>query len=357
MKKQIVKGFKNGRRTATGFICKDFEFKVGETYKCDGSRIKLCMNGFHFHRNPFDLFTYYDMDIDITVAEIQASGFVIDGENKSVCSEIKIIKILNEEELSILGNTANNFGWANTGNSNTGYRNTGNRNTGYRNTGYRNTGNRNTGNRNTGNWNTGDWNTGNSNTGDSNTGDSNTGNSNTGDSNTGNSNTGYSNTGYRNTGDSNTGNSNTGYSNTGDSNTGDSNTGDSNTGDSNTGYSNTGDWNTGDSNTGNRNTGYRNTGDSNTGNWNKTNRSSGFFNTFECISVFNKPCDISVWNKTIIPNFLYSSSDWNENIRNITIKEIELLCDIPNFDPEIFYEISGLSIDDLYYYEILFRKF
>ena len=232
MKKQIVKGFKNGRRTATGFICRDFEFKVGETYKCDGSRIKLCMNGFHFYRNPFDLFTYYDMDIDITVAEIQASGFVIDGENKSVCSEIKIIKILNEEELSILGNTANNLGWANTG---------------YRNTGYRNTGNRNTGN--------------------------------------------------------------------------------------------------------------RNAGDRNAGSWNKTNRSSGFFNTFECISVFNKPCDISVWNNTIIPNFLYFSSDWNENIRNITIKEIELLCDIPNFNPEIFYEISGLSIDDLYYYEILFRKF
>ena len=76
-------------------------------------------------------------------------------------------------------------------NNNTGYYNAGNYNTGYYNTGYRNTGNYNTGNYNAGNYNTGNYNTGYRNAGDYNTGNSNTGNYNTGNYNTGNYNTGY----------------------------------------------------------------------------------------------------------------------------------------------------------------------
>lgn len=58
--------------------------------------------------------------------------------------------------------------------------NTGNENTGYINSGDWNSGNRNSGNRNSGNCNSGDWNSGNCNSGDCNSGDCNSGNCNSG---------------------------------------------------------------------------------------------------------------------------------------------------------------------------------
>ena len=80
--------------------------------------------------------------------------------------------------------------------------------------------------------------------------------------------------------------------NTGDCNTGNRNTGNRNTGNCNTGDCNTGDCNTGNCNTGNRNTGNRNTGDCNTGDWNKSSFNNGCFMTIEPkIMMFNKPSD------------------------------------------------------------------
>jgi len=343
-----VRGWKNVRMdmmTTWG----QFKFEIGRTYIQEGE-IELCKNGFHFHRNPFGLFTYYSFDLEnVGVLEIEAGGVIVDGEDKSVCSEITIVRQLTLEQVKELGNMANNMGWGNTGDWNTGDLNTGDRNTGYRNTGYRNTGYRNTGDLNTGYRNTGYRNTGDRNTGDRNTGDLNTGYRNTGYRNTGDLNTGYRNTGYRNTGDLNTGYRNTGDRNTGYRNTGDWNTGDLNTGDRNTGY-----WNTGDLNTGYRNTGYRNTGD-----WNRCDNSNGFFNSVEpeTVLVFNKPCRIGVWQSARIPDFLYFEERWSDIKSYITKEGIEQLTALPNFDGEVFREVSGFSLDDLKYFEVLFRKF
>jgi hypothetical protein len=163
-----MKGWKNLNKDLT---CRSFQFEIGKEYEHIGE-VSLCSAGFHFHQNHNDLFRYYDFDLEKTViAEVEASGIVEHGDDKSVCSVIKIIKILTDEDVNLLGNLRSNIGWGNTGDRNTGYRNTGDRNTGYRNTGYRNTGDRNTGYRNTGDGNTGDWNTGDGNTGDWNTGD------------------------------------------------------------------------------------------------------------------------------------------------------------------------------------------
>jgi len=206
---------------------------------------------------------------------------------------------------------------------------------GYRNTGDRNTGSRNTGDRNTGDWNTGDWNTG----------------------------------------DRNTGSRNTGYMNTGDWNTGDWNTGNRNTGDRNTGGRNTGDRNTGSRNTGSRNTGNRNTGDWNTGDWN-----TGFFNTVtpDVILAFNKECPRDEWEKAYKPNFLFfdltywvEESEMTDEEKTLdpgshyrggqlrkkdykaAFKEAwdnadpddrEKIKNLPNFDPQIFFEISGIDL-------------
>jgi hypothetical protein len=268
----------------------------------------MCNSGYHItkHWNM-----WYEKECRIFEVEYKnkLEYSIISIEEKICCEQIRLIK-----ECFFEFDDNSNTGDSNTGNRNTGDSNTGDINTGNRNTGNRNTGNSNTGYWNTGHWNTGDWNTGHWNTGHSNTGDSNTGNRNTGDSNTG---------------DSNTGNINTGHSNTGDINTGHRNTGDRNTGNSNTGYWNTGDWNTGDSNT-------------------------GFFNTItpDEILVFNKKCKKSEWDDAQKPNFIYFDLDekigyqksFQKSFKEAPKEDIELLKKLPNFNKDVFFEISGIKI-------------
>ena len=173
-----MKGYKGFNKDMT---CRDFQYEIGKEYETN-EEIELCKRGFHFCKKIIDVKGYYNIENDeVILCEIEATGEIIEGDDKCVTNRIKIIREISKEEMYILGNE-----------------------------GEENTGLGNTGNRNTGDSNTGNWNTGNKNTGDSNTGDSNTGYSNTGDSNTGNRNTGNWNTGNRNTGYSNTGNWNTG---------------------------------------------------------------------------------------------------------------------------------------------------
>ena len=182
--------------------------------------------------------------------------------------------------------------------------------------------------------------------------DRNTGHCNTGDRNTGHRNAGHYNTGHRNTSDYNTGDYNTGDCNTGDCNAGDRNTGHYNTGHCNTGYCNTGDRNTGDCNTGDRNTGHYNTGHYNTGQYNTCSRSSGFFNTVnDTINVFNKPCKIDVWKQAHMPGFIYFDivgtykESWRKAYDGASEEDKLFLVNIPNFDADVFYEISGIMVD------------
>ncbi len=173
-----MKGYKAFNRDLT---CRGYQYEIGKEFEHKGE-IGLCESGFHFCKRIVDIQKYYNLNNEDTrICKIEATGEIIEGEDKCVTNKIKIIKEVTKEEVYELGNE----GKLNTGLGNTGNWNTGNRNTG----------NSNTGNWNTGNWNTGDWNTGNSNTGNSNTGNWNTGNRNTGNSNTGNWNTGNWNTG------------------------------------------------------------------------------------------------------------------------------------------------------------------
>jgi len=171
------------------------------------------------------------------------------------------------------------------------------------------------------------------------------------------------------------GNCNTGDRNTGDRNTGDCNTGDWNTGDCNTGYCNTGYCNTGD-----RNTGDCNTGDWNTGDWNTGDRNTGYCNTeLPKIRIFNKETDVAL-EDIPFPNFFYFSlTEWvsennmtdeeKESNSNYTIlggylktfeykeawqrswnkaseEDKKKLFELPNFDAEIFLEITGIKVNN-----------
>ena len=167
-----VKGYKVFKPDWT---CRNFQYEVGKIFEEDVTP-SCCNRGFHFCEKASDCFDYYDFDSNNKVAEVIALGDVATDGNKSCTNKIKIVREIPWSELLTIVNIGKDCtGLCNTGNRNTGDCNTGNRNTGDCNTGDCNTGDCNTGNRNTGDCNTGDWNTGDCNTGDWNTCDRSTG--------------------------------------------------------------------------------------------------------------------------------------------------------------------------------------
>ena len=122
----------------------------------------VCDRGFHFCEKAADCFNYYQFNPENKVAEVLALGEVDTDGTKSCTNKIQIVREIPWAELLEI---------VNTGKGCTGLCNSGNRNSGNRNSGNRNSGNRNSGNRNSGDWNSGDWNSGNRNSGNRNSGD------------------------------------------------------------------------------------------------------------------------------------------------------------------------------------------
>ena len=145
-------------------------------YTCPGKfeeegELDVCGHGMHFCQTAADCFNYYSFNSENKVAEVIAYGDVRTDGDKSCTDKLEIVREIPWDEVLRIVNIGKNC----TGRCNTGNRNTGDCNTGNRNTGNRNTGDCNTGDWNTGNRNTGDWNTGNRNTGDWNKSSFNTG--------------------------------------------------------------------------------------------------------------------------------------------------------------------------------------
>ena len=141
--------------------------------------------------------------------------------------------------------------------------------------------------------------------------------------------------------------------------------------------------NSGDRNSGNRNSGNRNSGHMNSGHWNSGDMNSGFFNskTPEFILAFNKPCRLENWRKSDKPwdllnitltifidesnmsekekeaypfykitggylkRFTYKEA-WINSFKKASKGEIELLKKLPNFDEDVFFDITGISVSD-----------
>ena len=183
----------------------------------------------------------------------------------------------------------------------------------------------------------------------------------------------------------NTGKGCTGLCNSGNRNSGDCNSGDWNSGDCNSGNRNSGNRNSGNRNSGNRNSGDCNSGNRNSGDWNKCSFSNGCFNTVEPkIYLFNKPSDWTyrdwlnsdaryllnqipgdvleyVWfedmtdeEKTAHPEAkttggylkqLDNSECGSIWWRGLNDYEKSIIKAIPNFDKEIFKEITGVDVD------------
>ena len=159
-----------------------------------------------------------------------------------------------------------------------------------------------------------------------------------------------------------------------------------NTGKDCTGFCNTGNRNTGDCNTGDCNTGNRNTGDWNTGDWNKSSFNTGCFNTEEQkIMLFNKPSNMtySEWldsdaryllnqiPKDVV-EWVYEEDMTDEEKAahptyettggylkvldesecgqlwwgSLSDRRKEIIKAIPNFDAEIFFQCTGVRVDE-----------
>ena len=175
------------------WTCRGFQFEVGKTYEED-IQPECCERGFHFCTKAVDCFGYYDFNPDNRVAEVEALGDIDTNNSDSKCStnKIHIIREITWPEVLDL---------VNLGKACTGFGNSGDRNSGYCSSGDRNSGNWNSGNYNSGDCNSGDYNSGNCNSGDRNSGNYNSGNRNSGDCNGGNRNSGNYNSGNRNSGD------------------------------------------------------------------------------------------------------------------------------------------------------------
>ncbi len=173
--------------------------------------------------------------------------------------------------------------------------------------------------------------------------------------------------------------------NTGKGCTGLCNSGNRNSGDWNSGNRNSGDWNSGDWNSGNRNSGDWNSGDWNSGDWNKCSFSNGCFNTVSPkIYLFNKPSEWTYqdWLNSEaryllnqIPGdvleYIYLSDMTDEEKaahpeaettggylkildnsecaviwwRGLSDRQKAVITAIPNFDKEIFKQITGIDVD------------
>lgn len=186
-------------------------------------------------------------------------------------------------------------------------------------------------------------------------------------------------TGHHNSRNCNSGNWNSGHYNSGDYNSGDWNSGHHNIGSRNSGCRNNGSYNKGSYNSGYWNSGNWNSGSYNSGNWNSGDWNSGFFNTDEpTIRMFNKDTGLKK-NEIMFPSFLnFDLTIWvskeqasNEELKEHK-KEIEtcngflksldykdafqkawneaseeehqLVKNLPNFDADIFYKISGIRV-------------
>jgi len=322
--KMKIKGFDKDLK------CRGMQFEVGKEYKIElnGRKLELCTDTcFHYCNSLQQVHQYYPVNENNRFCEIEVLGEEISDGEKCGSNHIRVVREIIGEELNQLKGLIN--------------KNTGLFNSGYSNSGYRNSGN--------------------SNSGDFNSGDCNSGDCNSGD---------------RNTGDR-----NSGHFNSGDCNSGDCNSGDRNTGDRNSGDRNTGDRNSGDRNTGDRNSGHFNSGDYNSGIFNSCDFSNGIFCSIEPkINIFNMPTNMTMrefvnskyydaiissdflltkWveysaeekaqdeTKRLIGGYLktYSYQEACKNWwENMTKENREIIMSMPNFDAEIFKEITGIEV-------------
>ena len=153
----------------------------GKVYTCPGTFEEdvepiVCESGMHFCKKAIDCFNYYSFDPRNHIAEVIAHGTVVGYNDKCCTNKLEIVREISWTELLELVNVGEgNTGIGNSGYFNSGYYNCGSRNSGYYNSGCWNSGNHNSGYYNSGSANSGYYNSGSANSGDWNSSDHNNG--------------------------------------------------------------------------------------------------------------------------------------------------------------------------------------
>ena len=160
--------------------CRGYQFEIGKEYKIDtnGRPLELCTpTVFHYCKSLSQVHQFYDCHNESNrYFEIEVLGEEVTDGEKCGSNHIKIVREIVGAELDALKglNGTNtglfNSGDMNSGDMNSGYMNSGDRNSGYMNSGDRNSGYRNSGDRNSGYMNSGDRNSGDRNSGYMNSG-------------------------------------------------------------------------------------------------------------------------------------------------------------------------------------------
>ena len=90
-----MKGYKGMNADMT---CRGMRFEIGKSYHIDG-KISLCENGLHFCEKLYDTFSYYDK-FESRFFEVEASGDIVSGGDKSATSDIVILRELSRIEIN-----------------------------------------------------------------------------------------------------------------------------------------------------------------------------------------------------------------------------------------------------------------
>ena len=165
----VIRGFKVFNPDWT---CRDKQYTCPGAFEEDVTP-SVCDRGMHFCKRAADCFNYYSFNPENKVAEVIAPAqCTVEDGDKCATNYLEIVREISWQEVLEIVNTGKGCtGLCNSGNRNSGDCNSGNRNSGNRNSGDCNSGNRNSGDCNSGDCNSGDWNSGNRNSGDCNSGD------------------------------------------------------------------------------------------------------------------------------------------------------------------------------------------
>ena len=91
-----MRGYKGMNNDMT---CRGMQFEVGKTYRIDGE-IEICHNGLHFCQNLVDVFDYYEKSAGSRYFEVETKEDVITLGNKSVTSELTILREIEDIEVN-----------------------------------------------------------------------------------------------------------------------------------------------------------------------------------------------------------------------------------------------------------------
>ena len=303
-----IKGFDKN------LCCQGVQFEVGKTYDTGAKddEIRLCSNTvYHYCDNIKQVHTHYSCNPahQNRFCEIEVLGAEVTDGEKCGSNKIKLAReIVGDELKTLIGQTNGNTGLFNSGDCNSG------------------------------SWNSSSWNSGDRNSGNWNSGNCNSGNCNSGNCNSGDCNSGSWNSSSWNSGDRNSGNCNSGNCNSGNCNSGNCNSGNCNSGN----------WNSGD--------------------WNSCNGSNGVFCNQEDkdIRIFNKPSGMSLQKFRLSKYYDALTSEpleltyWDDKNKKMKCRSYKDACaiwwsklteenkkiiqEIPNFDPDVFLDITGIDI-------------